>query len=80
MNEDELERVAILRSDLEDIANALAMAYSHALALDLADGYRNLRENAKQSKLTNMLERTAQRAHGYLPQDEETPDLWVPGQ
>lgn len=80
---DTLERVAVLRSDLEEWMNALSRAHSFSFAQDLAEGYRDLRQDAKRSKLTNLLARAFNKAEGYLPQTEEAPDadgLWTPGQ
>jgi hypothetical protein len=71
---DSLERVAVLRSDLEAWIDALWRAHSYSFAQDLAEGYRDLRQDAKRSKLTNLLARSYNKAEGYLPQTEETPD------
>lgn len=80
---DSLERVAVLRSDLEDWIYALNRAHAHTFAQDLAEGYRDLRQDAKRSKLTNLLARAYNKAEGYLPETEEAPNedgLWVPRQ
>jgi hypothetical protein len=70
--DDSLERIVVLREDLEMWVDALWRAHNHLYALDLALGYADLRNEAKRSKLTNVVARAFNRAEGYFP-DDTTP-------
>ena len=74
MPDDELERIVVMRSDLDMWIYALGRAYAYSFAHDLAAGYADLRPDAKRSKLTNVLERANNRAEGYLPNVESPSD------
>ena len=68
---DPIERVAVLRTDLEEWQAVLRWAHGLAASLDLVNGYLATRPNAKSSKLTLMAVRSHNRIEGYLHEDND---------
>jgi hypothetical protein len=77
--DDNIERMVVLREDLEMFVDALFRAHNYSLAHDLVTGYAELRNDAKRSKLTNVLARAYNRAEGYFPDDTPLGDDDVSG-
>lgn len=69
---DPTERIAVLRTDLEQWLHTLRWAHGHSLSLDLAQNYREGRPDKTQSRLTRLTAQSHNRIEGYLePEDSD---------
>lgn len=69
---DPTERIAVLRTDLEQWQELLRWTHGHFHALDIAEGYRAGRPEMKKSKITNLSATVHDRIEGYLNAEPES--------
>lgn len=68
---DPTERIAILRSDLEQWKQILRWVHGLLMSMDLMDNYREGRPDKQTSRLTRLAAQSHNRIEAYLENEEE---------